>query len=43
MNHWPFIIAAYGCTIAATIGVSVWAFAAMRKAEVLADSLRRDR
>lgn len=43
MNHWPFIIAAYGFTIIATIAVSLWAFLSMRKAEALADSLRRER
>jgi cbb3-type cytochrome oxidase subunit 3 len=33
MNHWPFIIAAYGLTSIATLGVVWWAYAAMRKAE----------
>lgn len=43
MNHWPFIIAAYALTIAGTIGVASWAWAAMRRAEKLAEDLRRDR
>lgn len=42
MNHWPFIIAAYAGTFLGTIGISFWAYSAMRKAEKLADELRRD-
>jgi hypothetical protein len=33
MNHWQFIIAAYGLTAICTLGVVGWAYAAMRKAE----------
>jgi hypothetical protein len=33
MNHWPFIIAAYGLTALVTIGVTGWAWWAMRNAE----------
>jgi hypothetical protein len=40
MNHWPFIIAAYALTIVGTGGVTLWAFAAMRRAEALAEHLR---
>ena len=43
MNHWPFILAAYGLTIAGTLGVTLWSLAAMRRAESEADALRRDR
>lgn len=43
MNHWPFIIAAYALTILGTLGVTFWAWSAMRRAEKLADDLRRDR
>ena len=43
MNHWPFIIAAYGITLAGTFGVTLWSWAAMRRAEAEADALRRDR
>jgi len=41
MNHWPFIIAAYGLTLLGTAGVTMWAFASMRRAEALASALRR--
>ena len=40
MNHWPFIIAAYALTIAGTLGLTGWSWAAMRRAERQADSLR---
>jgi hypothetical protein len=43
VNHWPFILAAYGLSIAGTIGVTLWSLAAMRRAEAEADQLRRDR
>lgn len=43
MNHWPFIIAAYALTVAGTAGASFWAWSAMRRAEKLAEQLRRDR
>jgi hypothetical protein len=43
MNHWPFILAAYGLTIAGTLGVSWWSYAAMRRAERDADALRSER
>ncbi len=43
MNHWPFIIAAYGLTLFGTIGVALWSWVTMRRAEAEADALRRDR
>ena len=43
MNHWPFIIAAYGLTLLGTLGVTFWSWSAMRRAEAEADALRRDR
>ena len=43
MNHWPFIAAAYGLTIAGTLGIVAQSFFAMRRAEKLADSLTRRR
>jgi hypothetical protein len=43
MNHWPFIIAAYGLTIAATLGVTIWSLVAMRRAEAEAESVRNTR
>jgi len=39
MNPWPFIIAAYALTIAGTLGVTLWSFAAMRRAEAEAERL----
>jgi hypothetical protein len=43
VNHWPFILAAYGLTLAGTLGVTLWSWAAMRRAEAEADALRTDR
>ncbi len=43
MNHWPFIIAAYGLTIAGTLGVTLWSLISMRRAEAEAEAVRRDR
>ncbi len=43
MNHWPFIIGAYGATILGTLGLSLWSWSAMRRAEAEAAALRRDR
>jgi hypothetical protein len=39
MNPWPFILAAYGLTIAGTLAVTLWSLAAMRRAEAAADAL----
>ncbi len=33
MNPWPFVIGAYAITLIATIGLSVYAWLAMRAAE----------
>jgi Heme exporter protein D (CcmD) len=33
MNHWPFIIAAYAVTLIGTVGVVLWAYQSMRRAE----------
>jgi heme exporter protein CcmD len=43
MNHWPFIIAAYGVTIAATLGIVAQSYLAMRRAERKSDALTRQR
>jgi hypothetical protein len=43
MNHWPFIIGAYGVTIVATVAIVAISFAAMRRAEARADALTRKR
>ena len=41
MNPWPFVIAAYGVTIAATAALILWSFASMRRAEARIEDLRR--
>ena len=43
MNHWPFIIAAYGVTVAGVLGLSFTSWRAMRVAERRADAMKRDR
>ena len=43
MSHWPFIVGAYGLTLLGTIGVSLWSWAAMRRAEAEAEAVRRER
>ena len=43
MNHWPFILGAYGIGLAAVL-ILVWtSYAAMRRCEAEADSLKGDR
>ncbi len=41
MNPWPFVIAAYAVTLVATAGLTLWAYASMRRAEAAADKLRK--
>ena len=41
MNPWPFVIAAYAVTIAATAALLLWSYLAMRRAEAAADALKR--
>ena len=41
MDVWPFIIAAYACTLAGTAGLFAASYAAMRKAERAARDLGR--
>ena len=43
MNHWPFILAAYGLTAAGTLGLVFWSWAAMRRAEAEAERIGRER
>jgi heme exporter protein CcmD len=43
MSHWPFILGAYAATILAVLGLTVWSFAAMRRAEREADAARGER
>lgn len=42
MNHWAYIVAAYAVTIVLTAGMTLWAFASMRRAERTVEALRRD-
>jgi len=41
VNHWPFIIAAYGITILGMAGLTLFSLAAMRRAEAAADAIRK--
>ncbi len=43
MNHWLFVSAAYLITAAGTALLAALSWAAMRRAESAAESLRRDR
>lgn len=43
MDHWPFIIAAYGLTFFGTAGVCLWAHRSMREAERRAEQIGRER
>ena len=39
MNPWPFIVGAYVLTVAAVFGLTLWSWAAMRRAEAEAAAL----
>ena len=41
MNHWPFILSAYGLTMALTAVLILWAWTTMRRAERRAEQLKR--
>ncbi len=41
MNQWAFVVAAYGLTGLATLGLVASSFRAMRKAETGADTAKR--
>ena len=41
MNQWAFVVAAYGVTAVATVGLLAWAFWSMRVAEAEVDALKR--
>ena len=43
MNQWAFVIAAYGVTIAAVLGLVGWALVNMRRAEADAEAVKRRR
>lgn len=42
MNHWPFIIAAYGLTGIGTLVLTVWSFVSMRRAEAAVKQVDQD-
>ena len=41
MNHWSFVAAAYGVTLAAVGALILWTWLSMRRAEAAAESLKR--
>jgi len=41
MNPWSFVTAAYAVALTATVGLLLWAYVSMRKAEAAADKLKR--
>ena len=43
MNAWPFIIAAYALALVVTVGLTLWSWTAMRRAEGQAEQLGRGR
>jgi hypothetical protein len=40
MNPWPFVIAAYALTLVGTAVLTLWSWAAMRRAEAEAAKLK---
>jgi Heme exporter protein D (CcmD) len=42
MNHWAFVIAAYTLTFATTLGVVLFSFLSMRRAEKALKGLEKD-
>jgi hypothetical protein len=43
VNHWPFILAAYGLTAVGTLSLVAASFVAMRRAEAEAGALKGER
>ncbi|MEO5578387.1 MAG: hypothetical protein ABIR25_04970 [Sphingomicrobium sp.] len=41
MNHWPFIIAAYGIVLGGSFALTIWAWISMRAAEKFAEEVNR--
>lgn len=39
MNHWAFVTAAYTLVVAATAGLAIWSWLAMRRAEAAAEAM----
>jgi hypothetical protein len=43
MTHWPFIAGAYAIALLATLALTGWSFAAMRRAEREAAALKGEK
>ena len=43
MNHWPFILSAYGVTALATVALLIRSWSAMRRSEREAERIGRER
>ena len=41
MNPWPFVVAAYAVAILLTLGLLLWAWRSMRRAEAASEALSR--
>jgi hypothetical protein len=41
MNQWSFVTAAYVVALAAALGLLLWSYTSMRKAEAAAEELKR--
>jgi len=41
MSRWAFVIAAYAIALLATVVLTAWSYAAMRRAERAAEALRK--
>ena len=41
MNQWSFVTAAYAVSLIGTLGLLLWAYASMRRAEAAAEELKR--
>jgi hypothetical protein len=39
MNPWPFVIGAYAIALVGTLGLTLWSWAGMRRAEAEAEAL----
>ena len=41
MNPWAFVLSAYWVAICLTAGLVLWAFLSMRRAEAVAEAIKR--
>lgn len=41
MTHWTFVTIAYAVTFGATVGLLLWSWVAMRRAEAAAEAVKR--